>query len=67
MSALRSVVLDWDADRVVRLLVSAGAGYLAIRVADGLLAQLGAVVLFAVVLMLPWEGAKRLVDRSRDE
>lgn len=67
MSALGSAVLDWDADRIATFLVSIGAGLLAVRVADGLLAQLGAVVLFAVVLMLPWEGAKWLVERSRAE
>ncbi|CQH63434.1 uncharacterized protein HHUB_4080 (plasmid) [Halobacterium hubeiense] len=63
MSALRTALFDWDAARVSRVLVAGLALYLAQRIADGFLAELGAVIVVCVVLDLLWVIAKRIADR----
>ncbi|ELY38445.1 hypothetical protein [Natronorubrum tibetense] len=64
MSALRSALLEWNADRVSRILVAGLAVYLAARVTDEVLVGLGAAVLFAVVLDLSWTIANRVGSES---
>ena len=59
MSVLRSALLEWDADRVSRVLVAALAVYLATRVTDDFLVGLGAVVLFAAL----FDGVRILTTR----
>ncbi|WP_231187360.1 hypothetical protein [Haladaptatus sp. DYF46] len=60
MSTLRSVLLDWNLNRVTRIAVSGAAVFLAIRVTDGLLIGLGVAVVLAMMLDIPWW----LYDRS---
>ncbi|TKX43874.1 MULTISPECIES: hypothetical protein [Halorubrum] len=60
MSTLRSVLLNWNLNRVTRAAVSGAAVFLAIRVTDGFLMGLGAAVVLAMVLDIPWW----LYDRS---
>ncbi|RLM49502.1 hypothetical protein [Halorubrum sp. Atlit-28R] len=60
MFTLRSVLLNWDLNRVTRAAVSGAAVFLAIRVTDGFLMGLGVAVVLAVVLDVPWW----LYDRS---
>lgn len=67
MSGFRSALLEWDAGRIVGILVSGGAGYLAMRATNGGFAELGGVVLFCVLLGGLWELADRLAGRSRPE
>lgn len=63
MSALRSALFDWDAARVSRVVVAGLALYLAQRIADGFLAELGTVIVLCILLDLPWVIAKRVSDR----
>jgi Sec-independent protein secretion pathway component TatC len=60
MSTLRSVLLNWNLNRVTRVAVSGAAVFLAIRVTDGLLMGLGVAVVLAMMLDIPWW----LYDRS---
>ncbi|QCS43941.1 hypothetical protein [Natrinema versiforme] len=66
MSALRSVLLEWDLNRISRILVAGLAVFLARRVTDGFLTGLGATLLFLFVLAVAWEAAKRIVGGSSD-
>ena len=54
MSMLRSVLLDWNLNRVTRVAVSGAAVFLAIRVTDGLLTGLVLAIVLATVLDIPW-------------
>ena len=60
MFTLRSVLLDWNLNRVTRVAMSGAAVFLAIRVIDGLLMGLVLAVVLAMVLDIPWW----LYDRS---
>jgi Sec-independent protein secretion pathway component TatC len=60
MFTLRSVLLNWNLNRVTRAAVSGAAVFLAIRVTDGFLMGLGVAVVLAMVLDIPWW----LYDRS---
>ncbi|WP_408959678.1 hypothetical protein [Natrinema sp. 74] len=66
MSAVRSVLLEWDWNRVARVVVSGLAVFLALRLTDGFVTGLGATFLFLAVFTVPWEIADRLLDRSHD-
>ncbi|MFA9503224.1 hypothetical protein ACERIM_10620 [Natrinema sp. H-ect1] len=66
MSALRDALFEWDLNRVARIGCSALAVFLARRVTDDVLIGLGAMVVFLVVLSIPWDIAERLANRSRD-
>ncbi len=66
MSALRAALFEWDLNRATRIAVSALAVFLALRVTDGVVAGLGATMVFLVLLSIPWEIAERFADRSRD-
>jgi len=63
MSALQSVLLDWDVSRVYRVITAGLAIYLSLRITDGFLSGLGLVIVLAIVLEIPWEVAKRISDR----
>ncbi|WP_137290107.1 hypothetical protein [Natronorubrum halophilum] len=65
MSALRPALLEWDADRIVRILVAGVSVFLAVRVTDGVLVGLGAAVLFTVAFNCLWEIATRIGGRFR--
>lgn len=63
MSALRSALFDWDAARVSKVIVAGLAVYIAQRIADGFLAELGIVIILCIVLDIPWLIAERILDR----
>ena len=54
MFTLRSVLLDWNLNRVTRVAMSGAAVFLAIRVTDGLLTGLVLAIVLATVLDIPW-------------
>jgi uncharacterized membrane protein len=54
MSALRSAMLNWNLNRVMRVAVSSIAVFLAIHLTDRLLVGLGVAVVLAMVLDVPW-------------
>ena len=54
MSALRSVLFDWNLNRVTRVAVSGIVVFLAIRLTDGFLLRPGVAVALALVLDVPW-------------
>ncbi|MGQ3414143.1 hypothetical protein ACT4ML_18095 [Natrinema sp. LN54] len=67
MPALETALLERVGARIIRILISAFAGYLAIRVVDGFFAQLAAVVVFAVALTAPWELVNHLRGSDSDD
>ena len=66
MSALRAALFEWDRERIVSVVIAGVAVSLGHRVTDGFLTELGATVLFAIVLTTPWMLVDRLTDRSSD-
>ncbi|WP_126664789.1 hypothetical protein [Haloterrigena salifodinae] len=67
MPALGITSIEQVGTLLVRGLVSGLACYLAIRVTDGLFAQLAAAVFFTIVLAVPWELVDRLVGREPND
>ena len=67
MSTLQSALLDWDVSRITRVVMSGTAVFLAFRVTDEFLVGLGAAVVFAVVLDIPWWLYNRHTTQSTDE
>ncbi|WP_121742844.1 hypothetical protein [Natronorubrum halophilum] len=65
MSALGTALLEWDADRIVRILVAGVSVFLAVRVTDSVLVGLGAAVLFVVAFNCLWVIATRIRGRLR--
>ena len=65
MAGLRSALLEWDWNRVARVIVSGLAVFLALRLTDGFVTGLGATFLFLFLFTVPWEIATRLLDRLR--
>lgn len=68
MSALRSALLEGNADWLFRIvvLVSGAAGYLTMRVTDEFLLGVGAVGLVIVPGLL-WVAMYQTADRSQDQ
>ncbi|ELY65006.1 hypothetical protein [Natrinema versiforme] len=64
MSALRSALLEWDRNRISRVLLAGLAVFLARRVTDGVVTGVGATFLFLFGLALAWEAMKRLFGDS---
>jgi hypothetical protein len=54
MTALRSILFEWDLSRVVRVAVSGVAITIALRVTDDPVIGLGVASVLAVALDIPW-------------
>ncbi|SFL46781.1 hypothetical protein SAMN04487950_3903 [Halogranum rubrum] len=67
MSTLQSALLDWNLSRIIRVVISGTAVFLAFRVTDEVLVGLGAAVAFAMVLDIPWWLYNRHTTQSADK
>lgn len=54
MSTMQSAFLNWNLSRITRIIKSAVAVFLALRLTDGFLLGLGVAVVLAIVLDIPW-------------
>jgi len=54
VSTPQSALLEWNLRRVSRVVVSAIAVFLALRLTDGFVLGLGVAVVLAILLEVPW-------------
>lgn len=66
MSAFRSALFEWSPSRVRRVVISAFAVWLSLRVTDGFVLGLGPTLVLVTVLDAPWWASGRWVGRSVD-
>ncbi|OIB57213.1 hypothetical protein [Natrialba sp. SSL1] len=62
MSALRTALLEWDADRIVTVVTAGVAVYSSTQLTDGLVTGLALAICLAAVLGGSWWGVTRLVE-----
>ena len=64
MSPIQSALLNWDLSRITRVVVSAVAVFLTLRLTDGFLLGVGVAVVLAIVLDMPWWLYSRYAARN---
>jgi len=64
VSGLQSVLIEWNLRRVSRVVVSAIAVFLALRLTDGFVLGLGVAVVLAILLEIRWWLHRRYVAQN---
>ena len=64
MSALRTVLLGWNLNRLTRVAVSGVVVFIAVQLTDGLLVGLAVAIVLAILLDTPWWLYERYANRN---